>query len=117
MDAQNIRDFISRLIPATQIGKLIWQETADEDSFRLLLDTGIILIQRSNMQKMDGTLGQPEYKLIFLNKNDSEVDSWHPDPGKDYEQLSLLYEVARDSALRPTKLLQAMEQEVIRRSG
>jgi hypothetical protein len=117
MDAQNIRDFISRLIDSTKIGKLVWQDTFDEDTYRFLLDKGMILIERIKMQKVDGSLGQPEYKLVILNQNGTPIDSWHPDPGKDHEQLSVLYESARTSALRPSKLLQEMEEAVIRRSG
>ena len=117
MDSQGVRDLIGRLIESTRSGKFRWQETADENLFRLVLDAGIIHVRRIRMQHVSATRGPDNYDLVFLNQNSTPVEDWQPDQGRDIEQLKALYEAARDSALKPSEFLRNLEKEVIRRSG
>jgi hypothetical protein len=113
MEPDSIRNLIKRLIISTRSGKLSWEETADEDLFRLTLDAGIIHIVRIKKKTMRGD----DFKLFFLNQNNTPVQQFEGEEANDQDQLRQLFEAARDSALKPSEVLQRLEQEVIRRSG
>jgi hypothetical protein len=116
--AENIRHFIGNLIRGTESGGLVWQETADEETFRLLLDAGNIHVRRIR-PRSKGTVPVPPpvYEVIFFNQNNTPVDTWQPTDEQDLRQLFELYEKAYTSALNPTGVLKRLEQEVLRRSG
>ena len=101
MDPTSIRDLIKRLIDSTKGGKLSWEETADENTFRLTLDVGILHIQRVRQQPAVGNSAQGDYRLSLLNENNIIVGEFEGGEAGDNRLLSELYEAARLSALRP----------------
>ncbi len=117
MDPTGIRDLMKRLIDSTRAGKLSWEETADENTFRLILDAGILHIQRVRQQPALGSSIQGEYRLSLLNENNAIVIEFEGGEAEDYRLLRELHEAARLSALRPNDFLRQVQEEVIRRSG
>lgn len=119
MNPDRIRSLITHLINSTRSGKFAWQETADEEAFRLVLDAGMIHVGRirsPNLQGQSNPLVE-RYELSFFNENNTPVEVWRPEQQDDSRQVREMYEVARDSAINPSEVLQRMEQEVILRSG
>jgi hypothetical protein len=117
MEHDHIRELIGRLIASTRSRKLSWEETADENTFRLILDVGIIHIQQNRQQTPPGTPAPGTYTLLFLNENNTPVVVWEASVPEDERQLRDLFEAARDSGLKPKEFFHRLEQEVIRRSG
>lgn len=111
MDSARIRELMKRLIDSTKAGKLSWEETADENTFRLTLDVGIIHIQQVGSQSAG------DFRLSMLNENNAIVEVFEGGQTEENHLLRELYEAARFSALRANDFLRQLEQEVIRRSG
>jgi hypothetical protein len=113
MERDQLSSLLSRLIEATRSGKFRWETTADEATFRLVLDTGIIHVEQ--------IVGPERYVLWFLNQNNAVVDSYKADnvisAMKVDMQVRDLFEAARSSALKPDEFFLRLEQEVNRRSG
>ena len=117
MDSTSIRDLIKRLLDSTKNGKLSWEETADENTFRLILDVGILHIQRLRHNPAHSNGVQGDYRLSLLNENNALVGDFEGEEANDYRLLYELYEAGRLSALRPNDFLRQVQDEVIRRSG
>lgn len=117
MDPTGIRDLIKRLLASTKTGKLSWEETADENSFRLMLDAGILHVQRVRQQMPLGTSCQGDYRLCLFNENNVLVGEFEGGAAEDFQLLSELFNAARFSALRPNDFLRQVQEEVIRRSS
>jgi hypothetical protein len=97
---------------------LIWEETAEENTFRLILDAGIVRVEQVSAPENS----RLTCKLSLLNETGTLVESFVPGLSRGLEddarrQLEELYEMARNSALKPGEFLRQLEQEVIRRSG
>jgi hypothetical protein len=117
MDSTGIRDLTKRLLDSTKNGKLSWEETADENTFRLILDVGILHIQRVRQEPALGNGVQGDYRLSLLNENNALMGEFEGGETNDSRLLRELYEAARSSALRPNDFLRQVQEEVIRRSG
>src|SRR6266446_8397110 len=117
MEPERIRLLIKRLVISTQAGKFRWEETADEDIFRLTLDAGIIHIRRIMGKTTIGGPPGDDYMFKLFNQNNALVENFTSELEEDRKLLRDLYEAARASALKPNELLGKLEQEVIRRSG
>jgi hypothetical protein len=117
MDPTRIRDLMKRLLDSTRAGKLCWEETADENTFRLILDVGILHVEGVRQPTSLGSSAQSNYRLSLLNENNVLVGVFEGGQSEDQRLLRELYEAARHSALRPNDFLRQVEQEVIRRSG
>jgi len=113
MDPESIRGLMMRLTNGTHAGKLKWEETAEEEDFRLILDAGIIHIRRTNQIRPD--FGK--YALLIFNKNNTLVGRLQPEIDPDKSNLSRLFDLARNSALNPSGLLDRLEEELKKRSG
>jgi len=124
---------ILQLSSSTQAGKLSWETTADEKTFRLTLDVGIMHIRlvtppkRSRAGAIHITPGgnvaplpseAPDYhEFVMLNQDNAVVEAFRGQTPRDFTILGDLYEAARQSALKPDEFLRLVEQEVIRRTG
>lgn len=111
METERLHMLIKRLVMGTKTGRFRWEETAEDDLFRLTLDTGLIHIQQL------GPGHTSYYRLTLLNQNNTKVEEVGAQSPTDNELLHDLYEAARKSALKPSDFLNELEQEVIRRSG
>lgn len=117
MDPTNVRDLMKRLLDSTRSGKLSWEETADENIFRLTLDVGILHVQRVRQQPALGNGSPGDFRLSFLNENNIIVGEFEGGEAEDSRLLCALFDAARLSALRPNDFLRQVQDEVIRRSG
>lgn len=120
MDVNKFREFVNRVIRATQSGALTWQTTPDEHIFRLILNAGIIHVRGYQDQAVPGDPIQRRdiYELVFLDRNSVPTEGWYPDQETDLKQLRDLWEAARKSAMKPSdELFRRLDQEVIQRSG
>ena len=117
MDPTRLRDLMKRLIEATKVGKLSWEATADENTFRLTLDVGMLHIQRVRQRATASGYSKGDYRRSFLNEYNAIVEEFEGGGNEDTRLLHELYDAARLSALKPSDFLRQVEQEVIRRSG
>lgn|SRR5262249_49881498 len=114
MDPDRIRTLIRRLIAATRHGKLRWEDTAEENLFRLSLSSGMIQIHR-RLRQLTDTLFEFEFTLV--NEHDTVVDEFHGATADDDILLRELWEQARNSALKPDEFLGRIEQEIKQRAN
>ena len=107
-----------KLLAFTRNDKLKWEETADEQTFRLVVDSGMIQIQERPQDRAftSSQPGQPvEHVLTVLNENNVPTVTFtgaHTEGGQ--RLLRELYDAARDSALRPDQLLDRIDSEITR---
>ena len=121
MDPERLRMLIVRLINSTRAGKLVWEATADEDTYRLTLNVGMVHIQRVKPQAANVTfVGAPDaYRFSLFNPDNLLVAAFEGGQANEPLDYTLreLYEAARDAVLKPSEFFREVEQEVIRRSG
>lgn len=122
MAIQGIEELIERLIQGTRSGKLRWESTANEYLFRLTLDSGMIHSYQILPSTLDisDSAGRPPlgFGISLLNENNVSVESVSSrDMPNLRAQLEVLYNTARNSALKPSELLQQLRTEIIRRTG
>ncbi len=108
-----------KLLTFTRNGQLRWEETADEKTFRLVVDSGMIQIQERPQEGVftPSQLAQHpvEYVLTVLNENNITAGTFtgaHTEGGQ--RLLHELYDAARESALRPDQLLDRIDSEITR---
>jgi hypothetical protein len=117
MDIDRIRNFLWRLISSTQAQKLAWEETADENIFRLTLEAGMVYIEKVKNSNKVFPPGLEHYRMSLLNANGTTVEAFDGEQPQDYSRLKQLYELARESALKPEDFLSNLEREIGRRVG
>lgn len=89
---------------ATKEGKVNWQETADEDAFRVLLGSGMVRIE-SGFGEDTGH----QYRAFLLNQKGRTIDELWVGEGRDeYGLLDGLYSLARASALNIDMVVDSM---------
>ena len=109
-----LANLIVLLKQATEGGRLRWETTPDENTFRVLLGSGFMRLSKSF-----GTAHPMEtsYTLTILDHNGLLVDEYTPEEGEDYFQLADLFGIARRSALNLEAVLDQMLQELKTRAG
>jgi hypothetical protein len=117
MDIDRVRGFLLRLLSSTQARKLAWEETADENTFRLTLDAGMVHIEKLKNSNRILPSGLEHYRLSLLNVNGTTVEAFEGEEGQDFINLKQLYELARESALKPDDFLSNLEKEIGQRAG
>jgi len=107
-------NLLRKLLQATKAKRIVWSSTADEDTFRLTFDTGMVHIgatpvPNSNVKELRATLFNQDY---------AEIETVAVFAGDNSEQGALLLELhalARESALRPDDVLESVEAELDQR--
>ena len=105
MEHQKLLELAERVRDKTRHGELKWRETADEDSFQALFDTGSLVISYDRSHPEDNTIPISHYiNLAVLNRAGSVVDEACFSSQREYDEYESLYELfqlsgrsARDS--------------------
>ena len=103
MASEQLTKLLSELLDATSHGAVGWEETAEEDAFRIGLGDGMIRIQSRTNPDND----ERQYEAYLMNKQGrvvDEISSW----GSNYKLLRELYEAARSSALNMELVVRSM---------
>jgi hypothetical protein len=98
----------------TEQGKVAWNETADEDEFRVALKPGLLRISRGTNYSDDGDEAR-FYLVTVLNREAKVVEEFSrssASEGIEFELMRDLYELARRAALRGDNLLDDMLTDV-----
>jgi hypothetical protein len=98
---------VEKLVEATRAGKIAWTETFEDDTFRCLLDHGLVRISPATR-----VTGEPAYRLVILNRQNTEVENLLPSSDPEAALYRELFELARQSALRPDRVLKGLLDEV-----
>ena len=107
---------LRKLLQVTKTKRIVWSDTADEDTFRLTFDTGMVHIGEvpnpvSPSKLLTATLfNQNNTPTVTVQAGADRVD-------EDGKLLSELYTLARESALRPDDVLASVEAELDQREG
>jgi hypothetical protein len=107
-------NLLRKLLQATKMKRIVWSDTADENTFRLSFKNGMIHI---------GEVPNPVFpsKLLtatLFNQNNTPIETIQFGPDGASEEVNLLrelYALARDSALRPDDVLESVEAELDQR--
>jgi hypothetical protein len=107
-------NLLRKLLQATKMKRIVWSDTADENTFRLSFKNGMIHI---------GEVPNPVFpsKLLtatLFNQNNTPIETIQFDadgPSEEGNLLRELYALARESALRPDDVLESVEAELDQR--
>jgi len=110
-------NLLRKLLQATKTKRIVWSDTADENTFRLSFDNGMIHIGEAPnsifpSKSLTATLFNRNNTPIETIKFGDDVASASSEAGK---LLPELYAVARESALRPDDVLESVEAELDQR--
>jgi hypothetical protein len=84
-------DFLRLLDAATEKGKLTWKQTADESTFRAVLDNGFIQIGKNS--------SPPPYRLELVAENGLLIEEYQPSTEGERLAAEALYKKARNAAM------------------
>jgi hypothetical protein len=101
---------LDTLLQRTRNGKLTWSDTADENVFRLVMENGMIRVERDPSVSED--LDEAPDTLLVLNRENKVVDRFVPKNRETSEKLSRLWEMARRSARNADQVLANLLQEI-----
>jgi hypothetical protein len=77
MASDKLNRLLNGLKNATAQGKVVWEDSSDEDLFRLILANGIIQIGPEKEKRgidIRGLMAEPLYVVTLLNENDQVVE-------------------------------------------
>jgi hypothetical protein len=116
---ERFANLLKDLLVATRAKRLTWTETADENVFAAALRTGAVNVgyrTASSIEVFTASTGRPmEYFATLHSSSDRFIEEL---TSKDFEQeehpnlLEALYHEARNSALQPDDVFNAIEAEV-----
>ena len=116
MEHQKLLELADRARDKTRHGELNWRETADEDSFQALFDTGSLVISYDRSHPEDTTVPIFHYiNLAVLNRSGSVVDEACFSSERDYDSYESLYELfqlSRRSARDSDQVLDGLMREL-----
>lgn len=122
-------ELVNRLFVGTSQGDIKWSETADEDSFRAILNTGLVRVERTPARQ-NGTeaktgpnmvfqepgspfpVGNFEYVLLVLDDKNKEIARYFPDRLERGMTLRNLWELACNSARNAEQKIDGLLEEV-----
>ncbi|SRR6266404_8023910 len=105
MASERLIKLLGELLETTRLGVVGWQETAEENAFRIGLGDGMIRIQ----SRTNGDDDERNYEAYLMNKQGrvvDEVTAWRN--SSNYMILRELYEEARSSALNMDGVVKSM---------
>jgi len=107
-EKQQLEGLARRLLKATEQGKIQRGETAGEESFRVVLKSGAVRIDRSVCADDDSL----SYALVVLNGKARETDRYSPTDIDGQKVLTSLWEFARRSARKSDKVIGSLLDEL-----
>jgi hypothetical protein len=104
MASERFAQLLTELSNSTVAGRVRWQETADESSFRVGLGDGIVRIDAGG-----GSDGR-YYGAVLVDRYGRVVDTFRvsEDDGPDFEMVQRMYDKARVTALDVDKIVDSM---------
>ncbi len=107
-------NLLRKLLQATKTKRIVWSDTADENTFRLSFNDGMIQIGEGPNPVF------PSKLLIatLFNQNNIPIETIKFGDDIASEEANLLrelYALARESALRPDDVLESVEAELDQR--
>src|SRR5947209_7875279 len=103
-----IHELANRLLLGTSQGTIKWSETAEEDSFRAMLNTGLVRVERLPA----GVLPMDNYCLLVLDERNRELARYVPDQPERVLTLRNLWELAGRSARNAEHKIDSRLKEV-----
>lgn len=113
MPDPRVPQILRALREGTDAGQLRWTATSEEDTYRLLLGSGLFRVSRYLRMPSE----HPQYRLVMLDKRNEEIDvieSGDPETG---EGLAGLFSGARRSALNLDDALDSILRELTERTA
>jgi hypothetical protein len=101
---------LRQLLIATREKKLSWEETADENTFRLIFDGGMV-----NVTQRSAVVGVPlrtKYIATLLNEHNNLVEEFDPENEVEGALLSDVFHAARKSSVHPEEVFSSIEREL-----
>lgn len=116
MTLEKFRRLLADLLAATRSRRVRWQDTADEDTFRIDFAGGAVRVSRY----LADSLRRPDeyaYLTALLNQNNAVAVELNSETEKGNFDFGEFFEAAKDSALRPDDLLDEIQQELKQKTG
>jgi hypothetical protein len=111
---EKFTNLLRKLLQATKMRRVVWSDTADENTFRLTFDNGMIHIGEAPNPVFPSKL----LTATLFNQNNTPIEtikSGDDVPSEEGNLLRELYALARESALRPDDVLESVEAELEQR--
>jgi hypothetical protein len=125
-------ELTNRLFVGTAQGTIKWSETAEEESFRAILNTGLVRVERTrayqqprnttavptpdlqdvNLTRIAQAVDGFEYSLLVLDDRNKEIGRYVPDRPEHAMTLRNLWELASRSARNADQKIDFLLQEV-----
>lgn len=118
---EKLFELANRLFVGTAEGTIQWSETADEDSFRAVLNAGLVRIERGPVAPVDRNAipseyppppENYEYTLLVLDERNKEIGRYVADVKERRLTLRNLWELAGLSARNADEKIDFLLQEV-----
>jgi len=106
-------NLLRKLLQATKMKRIVWGDTADENTFRLSFNDGMIQIGEA-----PNPVSPKGLTATLFNQNNIPVEKIQfgdDSPSKEGKLLRELCALARESALRPDDVLESVEAELDQR--
>lgn len=97
----DVLQFVQKLIAATRAGKIEWETIELDDVYQAIFKSGVVLIRKG--------LG---YFLEIVNPSGANVLTFAPEEESEQQLLEQLFDLARDSALKPQQVLHDIVREI-----
>ncbi len=118
MDNQKFSLILEKLLERTEEGKLKWKNTANRNTYLVVLEDSSISISRNFID--DEYLGPDEfYTFDFRNGNGDIVESvdilkfiGSDKPTKEFEKAEIIYKIARNQSLKVDKIVDRILEQL-----
>lgn len=105
-----LHKLVQQLISSTEIGRIVWTDTADEDAFRANMQGGMVRVQKCVRLDDEGH-EETAYFLTLLDRNGRELEEYYPEPLVEERELADLWNRARRSARGTVNVLDTLLKE------
>jgi len=101
---------VAQLSAGTAAGRLQWEDTADEDTYRIALRTGLIQVNR--FTPVGSECDETRYALSVFNNVNKLVERYDPEAVTSQTELEGLWQGARRSAMHADQVIDSLLKEV-----
>lgn len=106
---------VIHLARETARGKIAWEDTADDETFRVGLANGVVTIEMFRDEDFNGD-ALFNYRLTVFNERGQVAETFVPATSDGKKLIYELYEAARRSARRTNDVIDALLKETERES-
>jgi hypothetical protein len=101
-----VNDLLRKLLQATKLNRIPWEEGFDDDTFQAVFKGGIVLV------RLGRAPDQPRYTAEILAPSSATIVVHRPEHEAGQKLLKEVYEAARQAALRPDQVLEEISREI-----